>query len=206
MLCMIYQIISQTLILIINKFSSLSNNFESYRRDFSSFNESNFLHDIQAADWIGDSANIDVNSRFDTFYSVLSNLVYKHIPSIKMSKRQVKFSLKPWISSGITKSLKIKNNLYKKFIKTKSVYYHTKFKLYRNKINHLIRISKINYYRDYFRHNKSHIKNIWKGIKQVISLKSSSYSIPSKILVGNNSISDVSQIANSINVFFSNIN
>ena len=191
--------------LIINTFSSLSNNFESYRRDFSSFNESNFLHDVQAADWIGDSANIDVNSRFDTFYSVLSNLVDKHFASIKMSKRQVKFRSKPWISSGIRKSLKIKNNFYKKFIKTKSVYYHTKFKLYRNKLNHLTRISKINYYKNYFRHNKSHIKNIWKGIKQIISLKSSSYSIPSKILVGNNPISDVSQIANSFNVFFTNI-
>ena len=122
-----------------------------------------------------------------------------------MSKRQVKFRSKPWIRSGIRKSLKIKNNFYKKFIKTKSVYYHTKFKLYRNKLNHLIRISKINYYKNYFRHNKSHIKNIWKGMKQIISLKSSSYSIPSKILVGNNPISDVSQIANSFNVFFTNI-
>ena len=31
--------------LIINKFSSLSKNYKSYRRDFSSF-ESNFLHDV----------------------------------------------------------------------------------------------------------------------------------------------------------------
>ena len=136
--------------LIINKFSTLSTNFEFYRRDFSSFNKANVFHDVQAAEWLRNATDNDVINMFDTFHSVLSNLIDKHIPNIKMSKRQVKCRSKPWISSGIRKSLKIKNKLYKKFIKSKSVYYHTKFKLYRNKLNHLIRISKINYYNNYF--------------------------------------------------------
>ena len=118
----------------------------------------NFLQDVQAADWTNNPANNDVNLLFDSFYDKLSNIVDKLIPNKKMSKREIKCLSKPWITFGIRKSLKIKNNLYKKFIKSQSVYYHSKFKLYRNKLNRLIRISKINYYNNYFRHNKSHIK------------------------------------------------
>jgi hypothetical protein len=65
----------------------------------------------------------------------LSNLV-KNISNIS----------NPWITAGIKTSIKIKNNLYKKYVKTKSLYYHTKFKIYRNKLNHLIKISKTEYY------------------------------------------------------------
>ena len=49
------------------------------------------------------------------------------------------------------------------------------------------------------------LKNIWKGIKQIVSLKSKSSSIPSKILTDNSEITDVPQIANSFNIFFTNI-
>ena len=53
-------------------------------------------------------------------------------------------------------------------MKTKSIYYHTKFKLYRNRLNRLIKCCKIKYYyNDYFKSNTANIKNIWKGIKQI---------------------------------------
>jgi hypothetical protein len=77
--------------------------------------------------------------------------------------------------------------------------------LYRNKLNHLIRISKINYYNNYFRHNKSHINNIWKGIKEIIYFKPLRNSIPSKVVVDNNAITDTYSIANYFNAFFTNI-
>ena len=83
---------------------------------------------------------------FDTFYSRLSNIIDRHIPIKKLSAKEIKQLSKPWITSGIRRSIRIKNKLYKRFIKTQSVYYHTKFKLYRNKLNHLIKISKVNYY------------------------------------------------------------
>ena len=87
-----------------------------------------------------------------------------------------------------------------------SVYYHTKFKLYRNKLNHLIKkISKVNYYRRYFSSNTTHIKNIWKGIKQIIALKPLCNNIPTKLLVSNNEITDTYHMANSFNDFFANV-
>ena len=187
--------------LIINSLSTLPKNIEISRRDYSQFNQSNLINDVESVDWSFNSSSNDVNVMFDTFYSRLSNIIDRHIPIKKLSAKEIKQLSKPWITSGIRRSIRIKNKLYKRFIKTQSAYYHTKFKLYRNKLNHLIKISKVNYYRRYFSSNTTHIKNIWKGIKQILVLKPLSNNIPTKLLVSNNEITDTYHMANSFNDF-----
>ena len=54
---------------------------------------------------------------------------------------------------------------------TSNDYYFTKYKIYRNKLKHLILISKKSFYNNYFNTNKDNIKETWKGIKQLITLK-----------------------------------
>ena len=141
------------------------------------------INDVESVDWSFNSSSNDVNVMFDTFYSRLSNIIDRHIPIKKLSAKEIKQLSKPWITSGIRRSIRIKNKLYKRFIKTQSAYYHTKFKLYRNKLNHLIKISKVDYYRRYFSSNTTHIKNIWKGIKQIIALKPLCNNIPTSFLL-----------------------
>ena len=68
-------------------------------------------------------------------------MIDHHIPLRQLSKKDIKQISKPWITNDIKKSLKIKNRLCKKYIKTKSLHYHGKYKLYRNRLNHLIKIS-----------------------------------------------------------------
>jgi hypothetical protein len=189
--------------LIINKFSTLPKGFKIFKRDFSLFNEQNFLQEMQSVNWNLESLDDNVNEMFDTFNSELMKIIDKHIPLKQLSRKDVKHRSKPWITSGIRTSLKIKNNLYKKYIKSRTVYYHQKFKLYRNKINRLIKISKKDYYNKYFMSNKSNMKNIWKGIKQIINSKPrGSSSSPSKILEGENVLTDSKSIANAFNNFF----
>ena len=122
-----------------------------------------------------------------------------------MSKRDIKHLSKPWITPAIRKSIIIKNKLYKKFIRNKSLYYHNKFKHYRTKLNHLIKISKVDYNSNYFNNNRTNIKNMWRGIKNIISLKPLNTSLPSKILINNTEFTDCKSIANAFNDFFSNI-
>ena len=106
---------------------------------------------------------------FDSFYETISQKVDKYIPIKVMSKKELKIQSKPWITSAIRTSINTKNKFYKKFLKTKSVhFYHSKFKYYRNKINHLIRLSKQQYYNKYFASNINNSKRVWKGIKKVI--------------------------------------
>ena len=49
--------------------------------------------------------------------------------------------------------------------------FHTKYKKYRNLFSTLIKKSKQAYYGKYFERNWNNIKNTWKGIKSLISLK-----------------------------------
>ena len=59
---------------------------------------------------------------FDNFYIKLSEVVDLHVPVKQLSKQDLKAQSRPWITSGIRSSIRIKNDLYKKFLKTKSIY------------------------------------------------------------------------------------
>ena len=102
-------------------------------------------------------------------------------------------------------SIDRKNKLYKKYLKTRSPYLHSKFKFYRNKLNHLLRISKRMYYNDFFNNNINNMKNTWKGIKQIINLNPKSFHAPTKIIKDNIELVDGKSIADAFNDFFANI-
>ena len=70
--------------------------------------------------------------------------------------------------------------------------------MYRNKLNHLIKSSKTNYFIEYFNKNQSNIKNIWSGIRKLITNKSKGSCIPSKLVVDGNDITDSKDIADAL--------
>ena len=45
-----------------------------------------------------------------------------------------------------------------------------RYKSYRNNLCILLKVSKRNFYQNYFSKNASNIKNIWSGIKEIINL------------------------------------
>ena len=89
--------------------------------------------------------------------------------------------------------------LYKNFLKTRSPYYQTKFKYYRNKINHLLKVSKRNYYNTYFLQSQRNSRKLWNGIKRIITYKSKRNRTPNKINHNNIEITDPEAIANVFN-------
>jgi hypothetical protein len=71
---------------------------------------------MQSVNWKLESLDDNVNEMVDTFNSELMKIIDKHIPLKQLSRKDVKHRSKPWITSGTRTSLKIKNNLYKKYI------------------------------------------------------------------------------------------
>ena len=137
--------------LIVSKLSSLPASTKVFRRDYSNLDRETLISDIQSIDWNSLlKKSSDPSNMFDNFYIKLSEVVDLHVPVKQLSKQDLKARSKPWITSGIRTSIRIKNGLFKKFLKTKSIYYHTKFKIYRNKLNHLIKLAKKNYYNNFF--------------------------------------------------------
>ena len=83
----------------------------------------------------------------------------------------LKLRQKPWISLQILKIIKIRDKLFKQFKDSNSSAALKAYKQFRNRVVNEIRQSKKNYYQEYFHENKSNMKMLWKGIKNIISLK-----------------------------------
>ena len=136
-------------------------------RDFSGFSVNSFNSELSEA--LLNQNNFDdqfvVDIAFSNFYNTLSSgLVEKHAPLKTLSKRQLKQFSKPWISIGLKKSIKVKNALFQSEN-------FAQYKLYRNKISALTRVSKKNYYYAFFADNLNNMKNTWNGINSLITGK-----------------------------------
>ena len=83
----------------------------------------------------------------------------------------------PWITAGLLVShVSKKNRLYKKYMNNPTTYRERKYKEYKNKLNHLIRITKRIYYDAKFEQAKSDVKTTRKLIDEVINVhKKKSY-------------------------------
>ena len=83
----------------------------------------------------------------------------------------------------------MKNKSLKKFINKKDPIlkeeFHTNYKKYRNLLSTLMKKSKQAYYDKYFERNWNNIKNTWKGIKSLISLKTVASNVPTVLSLDN---------------------
>ena len=122
----------------------------------------------------------------------------------------MKFKSKPWITLGLQKSISVKNKLLKKFINKKDPIlkeqFHTNYKKYRNLLSRLMKKSKQLYYDKYFERNWNNIKNTWKEIKSLISLKSVASNVPTVLLLDNgDTVTNPYDTANTFNNYFASI-
>ena len=122
----------------------------------------------------------------------------------------MKFKSKPWTTLGLQKSVSVKNKLLTNFINKKDPIlkeeFHTNYKKYRNLLSTLMKKSKQAYYDKYFERNWNNIKNTWKGIKSLISLKTKASSVPTVLSRENgDTITNPYDIANTFNNYFASI-
>ena len=146
--------------IIINKLSALPNNSKIYKRDYSSINKDKIDAELKNIDW-NDVLSVDgkdVSTVFQSFHTKICEIVDKHAPVLQLTRKEVKCLVKPWVTKGIKKSIKLKQKLYQNYLKSGSPYYLTKYRYYRNRISSLIKRSKQNYYNDYFKSNNKNIK------------------------------------------------
>ena len=99
--------------------------------------------------------------------------------------------------------LRRKNELYRKYLKTKSTYYHCKFK-YRN-IYHLLKDSKRLYYNNYFLQNINNRKKIWNGIKEIVHFQAKIDQKTVKIVQNETQLTDPKLVANAFNNYCANV-
>ena len=133
-----------------------SNKSNVFERDWSNFEQTNFVLDYFHIDWLTilkhDEKN--VNSATNNFLDTINSALNKHAQLKKVNKYKLRFKNKPWITSGIQKSIYIENKLLKKFINKKDpqtkVTLYEQYKTYRNLLSTLMKQRKQTYYTKYF--------------------------------------------------------
>ena len=130
-------------------------------------------------------------------------------PLKKLSKKELKIQVKPWITNGIRSSIKRRDKLLRKFIKTKDEVLkdesYSTYKTLRNKIVSLTRAGKKLHFQKYFTENCKDIRKTWSGIKNVINICHYNKGQPTSILIDGEILNDPNKIANGFNNYFSNV-
>ena len=165
-----------------------------------------FSSKLQSCNWQSVLSKNDPTESYTAFYKEFFQLYNKTFPINNCKSKNSKRSNNQWISQGLKKSSKRKEALYKNFIKKPTQINERDYKRYRNKLNHLIRIAKKNYYSKRFSQAQNDIKSTWNTINELLGKKKSSNALPKSFLNDNNDeVSDPKLIANHFNDFFINV-
>ena len=147
----------------------------------------------------------DPNEAYKSFLLVFGNLYEIAFLKIKI-KVNSKNQLSPWITRGIIKSSKRKQNLYEKFLKNRNSANKENYKTFTRLFESIKQKSKNNYYHNILNTYKNDMKRTWVTMKEIIgSKRSSGASFPKWLVVNNFEIFDQMTIAENFNNFFSEI-
>ena len=107
---------------------------------------------------------------------------------------------KPWITSGLKKSMKVRDKLYKKWLIARNYVFLNKYKLYRNKIAIINKTYRDCFYNDILI-KSDNTKKMWDNINLLINKKRPSSHIE-KLQVDNKRYEQPLTISNCLNDFF----
>ena len=181
-----------------------------YTRSQKNFDKTNFLRDFHNNDW-DETIDITKNNAhysMESFLSKFNGILDKHMPLRKVSRKEFKQRFKPWISKNILSKIDEKNKAFRKYLRANDANkdnLFAKFKNLKNQVTFLVRSGKKEYYKKYFAKNKDNIQKIWKGIKEIINIKSKNFDHPTCLQDGDSIITDPIAISNSFNNYFTSI-
>ena len=183
-----------------------------FKRNFNQQNIDCMYRDLESRNIIElliPDKQTDPNINYNTLENILRNAVNKYIPLKKVKFNKYKHKRTRWITFGILKSIKFRDNLFKCLKQTLPNtlnYQNIKNNLttYNRILKKLIRAAKANYYHSKFEQCKSDPKKTWQNINEVIN-RSHSKNIPDHLIINHNKVTDKKTIADHFNNYFTEI-
>jgi exonuclease III len=170
-----------------------------HKRNFCTANKEKFSQSLQSADW-SQCLSIDAcQSAFSEFYQKFTAIFNDCFPLIE-SKSRYK-SRKPWLTDGLKKSIKVKNKLYAKFVKSKSNADLVAYRDYKKALRSILRRAERQHYDNLFLRHRNNMRKSWDVIKEVMNIQRTSNPKIS-LMINNKETSDPLEVANAFNSFF----
>ena len=191
----------------------LPKNHNIHVRDYKNLNHTMLLDTFQSINW-NFSNESDINEDINVFFQTANSIIDDLAPLRKITNKEYKLKSKPWITKAIIKSIKQRDNIYRRLTKEKysikKYNFQYQIRILKNKIKTLIRASKKDYFKNYFAKNANNAKNLWKGINEIISSKTKSNTTINCLEITNedkttSTVTDPKDISNIAVNYFTNI-
>ena len=146
---------------------------------------------------------LDTNASYDYFVEKITLLYNTCFPVIDDQLKQNKCR-KPWISTGILRSISKKNRLYKMYLRKLSESSRLKYIVYKNKLTTIIRNAKKRYFYNLFEKCKGNMKKTWNEINNILGNRKQ-HALPNEMYFDDNKYSSREQIVEQFNSYFVSI-
>ena len=110
---------------------------------------------------------LDANEGFNKFHETLTSALDRTCPKREFLIRHDKVIRDPWITKGLSNSLRRQKQLYKNQLRLKNTDLVDKYKKYRNTLQKILRVSKIQYFTRKCEELKTNSRKLWQLINQV---------------------------------------
>ena len=150
---------------------------------------------------------LDVNHYASMITESYQYLLDKYMPLVKLSRKELSFHKKPWISSALKTSIKRKNDLYSASRFKNDPESNSQYTKYRNLLTKLIRKAKNNYYFEKLLLYGQDKAKTWQFVNEISNRRrKTSQNIPNSLKKENgDSISDPKEIAQLLNNHFGTV-
>jgi len=186
-----------------NRFVTITKRSENFEQDV--------RNELAGIDLVGVlSEDRDPDENYNAFSNALTNAIQKFSSPKRIRVNNYNYKKTPWITSGIMRSIRYRDNLYKKYKKAvPGSRQHEVLKInlstYKRILKRTIRDAKRQYYFVTFARNKSDVKATWKTISSVLSRNSQTDTLPEYLILDNQKLSTPEEVVNGFNAHFSTV-
>ena len=138
-------------------------------RDMRWRNVEKFTTEMQQLNWNCVTDISGAQASYSEFHRVISQKYNKCFSYRKMNEPY--HNNKPWLTNAMKESIKTKSKLYiiRNKGNTPNDESDERYRMYRNKLNHIIRSAERKYYQDLLIEHKANVKKSWQFIKGIIN-------------------------------------
>ena len=176
-----------------------------YARNYSKYSDEKFRDDVSIQIWHHPNVD-DVNFLAGDFVWRLLSSGDRIAPVEKLSPKQIKLRLKPWIHSDLKKLIRIRDNL---FARTKrqpdNIHVKQVYNKARNRVTRELKRAKTEHNRKNFETLSFEMKKTWDAIRKLVNVKKSTHFSISQLNVNGKIIDDPDEITNKMNNYFVNV-
>ena len=167
----------------------------------------NFNNELQATINGWNFENTNVHDSADYLIKIYQNLIEKYLPMRKLSRKEKSFYFKPWLTTGIRKSMQTRDALHRKSLKSKNEEDYKYYKRYKNFVTRMQVIAYNDYFEDKISVNQKNKnkKKVWETVNEIANYKRRKHVDIKRLFYNENEVRGTKNIANCLNKHFNSI-